>query len=345
MRGVRAIRGPDGPAKSGQPDDRIDAAASGDGALVLTARPTSIEAGRLVGEQEGRRGVRGVVADNRLEPVAGADRGGVLDFARPDQAGSFSITSPSGELLAVIGEANRKDVRNAVEAARSAFPSWFESAAHLRAQMLYFWAENLATEKERFAEGIAAQTGCVPDKALAEVDQAIGQLFEFGAYADKFGGTVQPVLGRRLVVGLREPVGVVGMRASDNSPLLGLISVLAPAVAMANTVVAVSGKNAMTAMDLVQVIQHSDVPAGVINMLTAQNPDAIAKVLAEHEDVDAIWFFGGSEGGRAIEEASVSNMKQTWVADGGQIDWGRMKSEKLLLKSTQVKNIWVPYGV
>jgi aldehyde dehydrogenase (NAD+) len=80
-------------------------------------------------------------------------------------------------------------------------------------------------------------------------------------------------------------------------------------------------------------------------MLTAQNPDAVAKVLAEHEDVDAVWFFGGSEGGRAIEEASIGNMKQTWVPDGGQIDWYRMKSEKLLLKSTQVKNIWVPYGV
>jgi aldehyde dehydrogenase (NAD+) len=266
-------------------------------------------------------------------------------LARPDQAGSFSITSPSGELLAVVGEANRKDVRNAVEAARAAFPSWFDSAAHLRAQILYFWAENLATEKERFAAGIAAQTGCAPEKALIEAEQAVSQLFEFGAYADKFGGTVQPVLGRRLVVGLREPVGVVGMRASDNSPLLGLISILAPAVAMANTVVAVAGKHAMTAMDLVQVIQHSDVPAGVINLLTAQNPDAIAKVLAEHEDVDAIWFFGGSEGGKAIEEASIGNMKQTWVADGGQIDWSRMKSEKLLLKSTQVKNIWVPYGV
>ncbi|MGA3243162.1 MAG: aldehyde dehydrogenase family protein [Bacteroidota bacterium] len=266
-------------------------------------------------------------------------------LTRPDQAGSFSVTSPSGELLAVVGEANRKDVRNAVEAARAAFPSWFESAAHLRAQILYFWAENLATEKERFAAGLAAQTGCAPEKALAEVDQAISQLFEFGAYADKFGGTVQPVLGRRLVVGLREPVGVIGMRASDNSPLLGLISILAPAIAMANTVVAVSGKHAMTAMDLVQIIQHSDVPSGVINMLTAQNPDAVAKVLAEHEDVDAVWFFGGSEGGRAIEEASISNMKQTWVPDGGQIDWYRMKSEKLLLKSTQVKNIWVPYGV
>jgi aldehyde dehydrogenase (NAD+) len=266
-------------------------------------------------------------------------------LARPDQAGSFSITSPSGELLAVVGEANRKDVRNAVEAARGAFPSWFESAAHLRAQILYFWAENLSVEKERFAAGIAAQTGCTPDAALDEVGRSVSRLFDFAAYADKFGGLVQPVLGRRLVVGLREPVGVIGVRAPDESPLLGLISVLAPAVAMSNTVVAVAGKYAMTAMDLVQVIQHSDVPAGVINLLTAQNPDAIAKVLAEHEDVDAIWSFGNSESSKVAEEASISNMKQTWVSDGEEIDWRNIRSEKLLLKSTQVKNIWVPYGV
>jgi len=266
-------------------------------------------------------------------------------LVRPDQAGSFSITSPSGELLAVVGEANRKDVRNAVEAARGAFPSWFESAAHLRAQILYFWAENLSNEKERFAAGIVAQTGCTMDAALDEVGQSVSRLFDFAAYADKFGGLVQPVLGRRLVVGLREPVGVIGMRAPDDSALLGLISIVTPAIAMSNTVVVVAGKYAMSAMDLVQVIQHSDVPGGVINVLTAQNPDAVAKVLAEHEDVDAIWSFGNSESSKAAEEASISNMKQTWVSDGEQIDWRSIKSEKLLLKSTQVKNIWVPYGV
>ncbi|MFI5252108.1 MAG: aldehyde dehydrogenase family protein [Bacteroidota bacterium] len=266
-------------------------------------------------------------------------------LARPDQAGSYSITSPNGELLAVVGEANRKDVRNAVEAARTAFPSWFQSAAHLRAQILYFWAENLAIEKERFACGIAAQTGCGMEKAVAEVDQTISRIFDFGAYADKFGGTVQPVLGRRMVVGLREPVGVICMRAPDDSPLLGLVSILAPAIAMANTVVAVSGKHALTAMDLVQVIQHSDFPAGVINMLTAQNPNTIAKIFADHEDVDSTWFFGDAEGSKIVEDASISNMKQTWVSDGAVFDWRTIDPQKLLLKSTQVKNIWVPYGV
>ena len=287
--------------------------------------------------------VRGVTTNGNIDRTFRFLIGGKL--ARPDQAGSFSVTSPEGQLLAIVGEANRKDARNAVEAARGALPSWFESAAHLRAQILYFWAENLATEKGRFADGIAAQTGCTLDAARIEVERSISRLFDFAAYADKFGGTVQPVLGRRLVVGLREPVGVIGMRACDESPLLGFIAIVAPALAMANTVVVVAGKHAMTAMDLVQVIQHSDVPPGVLNVLTAQNPDAIAKILAEHEDVDGIWFFGSAEGSKIAEEASTSNMKQTWVSDGQEIDWSSIKSEKLLLKSTQVKNIWVPYGV
>jgi aldehyde dehydrogenase (NAD+) len=135
------------------------------------------------------------------------------------------------------------------------------------------------------------------------------------------------------------------MRAPDDKPLLGIVSIVAPALAMANTVVVVAGKHALTSMDLVQVIQHSDFPAGVINILTAQNSDGIAKVLAEHEDVDAIWYFGGSGGGKSMEECSISNMKQTWIAEAGTINWATIASQKLLLKSTQVKNIWVPYGV
>ena len=171
------------------------------------------------------------------------------------------------------------------------------------------------------------------------------RLFDFAAYADKFGGTVQPVLGRRMVVGLREPIGVIGMRAPDRAPLLGVVTLLAPAVAMANTAVLVAGRHALSAMDLIQVIQHSDVPGGVINMLSAEKPDAAAKILAEHEDVDAIWCFGSASAAKAVEEASISNMKQTWVAAGEGINWSTVSQEKLLLKSTQVKNIWVPYGV
>jgi aldehyde dehydrogenase (NAD+) len=317
------------------------------------------------GREGGREGMYDVLVETQHEDTvnaavaapatpetalpSGVDRtyrfliGGKL--ARPDGAGSFQIASPSGSLLAVVGDANRKDLRNAVEAARNACASWFDSAAHLRAQILYFWAENIAAEKTSFALSIAAQTGASLAAAEAEVDAAVSRLFDFAAYADKFGGTVQPVLGRRMVVGLREPLGVIGMRAPDESPLLGLVSILGPALAMANTAVVVAGRHSLTAMELVQTIQHSDIPSGVINVLTAQNPEALAKELGAHEDIDAVWFFGSADGSKRVEEASISNMKQTWVSNGMPVQWETMRTEKLLLKSTQVKNIWVPYGV
>jgi aldehyde dehydrogenase (NAD+) len=268
--------------------------------------------------------------------------GGAL--VRPDQAASYSIKSSGGEVLGVVGDANRKDVRNAVEAARTAFGSWQYSAAHLRAQILYFFGENLAVEREHFAEGIADQTGRSRETGLLEVDRSVQRIFSAAAYADKFGGTVQPVLGRRLVVGLREPLGVIGLRAADEWPLLGLITPVVFALAMGNTIAAIAGKHAVSALDLVRVMQHSDIPAGVVNMLTAIDPDAVAQTLATHDDVDAIWLFGGAEGSKRAEEGSTSNMKQTWVAGGRPIDWANLPSAKLLQKSTQVKNIWVPYG-
>ena len=159
------------------------------------------------------------------------------------------------------------------------------------------------------------------EAARVEVAASIRRLFDCAAYADKFGGTVQPVLGRRLVVGLREPVGVLGMRAPDESPLLGFVSIVGGALSMANTIVVVAGRHALSAMDLVQVMQHSDIPAGVVNVLTAQDPDAAAKVMAEHEAVDGIWSFGGAEAAKTVEAASVTNMKQTWVSGGRPVNW------------------------
>jgi aldehyde dehydrogenase (NAD+) len=135
------------------------------------------------------------------------------------------------------------------------------------------------------------------------------------------------------------------MRAPDVPALLGLVSTVGHALAMGNTVVMVAGKYALTAMDLVQMVQHSDVPAGVLNILTARDAEAVTRVLAEHEDVDSVWYFGSREGSAMVENVSAGNMKQTWCSHGGPVDWTSMKSERLLLKSTQVKNIWVPYGV
>ncbi|MDP3999225.1 MAG: aldehyde dehydrogenase family protein [bacterium] len=268
-------------------------------------------------------------------------------LARPDGATSFPILSPDDHILGVVGDANRKDVRNAVEAARKAASGWENATAHLRSQILYFLAENLAVQKERFEQVIARQTSCSFSEAGEEVKKSIERLFYYAAYCDKFEGTVQQVPGKMLVVGVKEPMGVLGVRAPDEYPLLGVISTLAPAIAMGNSVVLVAGKYPLSAMDLIQVIQNSDVPAGVVNILTAADPDAMAKVLAEHEDVDAMWHFGSAEGSKAIEEASIGNMKRTWVSNGKPLDWAgsRGESKRFLREATQVKNIWVPFGV
>jgi len=267
-------------------------------------------------------------------------------IARPDGGTSFPVRSPSGAVLGLVGDANRKDVRNAVEAARGAFPGWRGQSAALRGQILFFLAENLANEKERFAKGIADATGRTLPDSRWEVDRSVEHLFHFAAYADKFGGTLQQVSPKMAVLGQREPIGVMGIRVQDTLPLLGLVSVIAPALAMGNTVVAVSGKHALVALDLVQVIQASDVPAGVVNILSAVNPDAVAKVLAEHDDVDSVWYFGPQKGGGEVEAASVSNMKRTWVSSDLFRNWReeRKISMRFLREATQMKNIWVPFG-
>ena len=294
-----------------------------------------------------------LVADVGEEEVEhGIDRthrfliGGKL--VRPDGGMSFPIHSPSGALLGLSGDAGRKDVRNAVEAARSAFEPWRNQSAHTRAQILYFFAENLENEKARFTLAIERQTVCGRELAQNLVEVAVRRLFYYAAFADKFEGTLQPVSPKMMVVGVKEAIGVVGIRAPDHTPLLGLVSAIAPAIVMGNCVVAVVGPDdALLASDLIQVIQNSDVPPGVLNIMSAANPDAIAKVLADHEDVDSVWFFGSREKSTAIEVASASNMKRVWVKEcplGVGLRFAGGEFKKFLREATQVKNIWTPFG-
>src|SRR3989344_6066964 len=258
-------------------------------------------------------------------------------LVRPDGDASFRAYSPFGELAGSAPDANRKDVRNAVEAASKARDSWANTTPHLRAQILKFMAENLSAQKPRFAERVGGY----------EVDLAVKRLFYYAAFADKFEGTVQPVPQRMLVNAVKEPIGAIGIRQPDDVPLLSLATVLGSAMVMGNAVVLVAGKYPLVTLDFIQALQNSDVPAGVVNILSAENPDAVFKTVAEHEDVDAVWFFGSLEGSERVERASGSNMKRVWVSNGKPMDWLRYpeRTKKFLLEATQVKNIWVPYGV
>jgi aldehyde dehydrogenase (NAD+) len=266
--------------------------------------------------------------------------------ARPDQGYSRRILSPSGRGIGESPEGNRKDIRNAVEAAQSAAKSWGRATGHNRGQILYYIAENLSARAEEFAERIDEMIECGGRRAKQEVDASISRLFTYGAWADKYDGAVHSVPIRGVAIAMNEPIGVIGLACPDEYPLLGMISLVGPAIATGNTTIVIPSQTSpLAATDFYSVLETSDVPAGVINIVTGDK-DALAKVLAEHDDVEAMWYFGTRDGVRMTELASASNMKRTW-ATWHERDWLDTKDgegREFLRAATQVKNIWVPYG-
>jgi len=264
---------------------------------------------------------------------------------RPDQGYSRKILSPSGALLAEIADGNRKDIRNAVEAAHAA-SAWARTSGHNRGQVLYYVGENLSQRADEFAERIAAMTGRDHDDARREVEASIARLFSYGAWADKYDGAVHQTPIRGVTLAMNEPIGVMGIACPEEHPLLGFVSLVAPAIATGNTTVAIpSEAHPLAATELYTVLDASDVPAGVINIVTGAK-DALSKILAEHDDVDAMWYFGTREGATEVERASAGNMKRTW-AEWHARDWtdrGQGEGREFLREATQVKNIWIPYG-
>jgi len=267
---------------------------------------------------------------------------------RPDGAYTRTILSAKGKIIGQVGDGNRKDIRNAVEAAHKARTSgWAMRHGFNRSQILYFIAENLDARNAEFVERIVEMTGRTKKSAQAEVDTAVERLFTYAAWADKYGGSVQETTLRGITVGVNEPIGVVGIACPDEMPLLGFISLMAPAIARGNTVVMIpSQKYPLSATDFYQVLDTSDVPDGVVNIVTGDR-DHLTKTLVQHEDVDSVWYFGSAEGSYHVENESAANMKRTWVGYGLPRDWmDREQGEghEFLHESTQVKNIWVPTG-
>jgi aldehyde dehydrogenase (NAD+) len=264
--------------------------------------------------------------------------------ARPDSGYARMIVSPKGKSLGEVGEGNRKDIRNAVEAAHAA-KAWSRSTGHLRAQVLYYTGENLDARRDEFAARISAMTGTSKRDATREVEASVRRLFTYAAWADKWDGAVHSVPIRGVALAMNEPIGVVGVACPDEAPLLGLISLVAPLIATGNTVIVIpSEPHPLAATDLYQVFETSDLPGGVVNIVTGAR-DALAKVLAEHDDVEAMWYCGSDEGVKMVELASASNMKRTFCPTSGA-DWLSDETEgrEFLRESVQVKNIWIPYG-
>lgn len=267
--------------------------------------------------------------------------------ARPDGDYSQVVKSADGRSLGNVSYGNRKDVRNAVEAAHGVAASWGKRAAHNRAQVVYFMAENLEVRRQEFAQEISNMTGGTLDEGLREVDESIARLFHWAAYADKYGGTVQETAFYGATVKIQEPVGTIGIACPDECPLLGFISLFAPAVVRGNTIIIIpSEKYPLSALNLFQVFETSDLPGGVVNIVTG-NRDHLTKYLSEHQNIEAMWYFGSAEGSRFVEAASADNVKRTWVNYGQSRDWfdaEQGKGEEFLYNATESKNIWMPMG-
>ena len=264
--------------------------------------------------------------------------------ARPDSGYSMEVHAADGRLLGEAPLGNRKDIRNAVEAARKAI-GWAKATAHNRAQVLYYCAENLSQRRDEISQRLASVVG--EKQAAAEVDLGIERIFSYAAWADKFDGSVHNPPFRNVALAMNEAIGTVGIICPREAPLLGFLSVVMPALAMGNTVIAVpSEAYPLITGDLYQLFDTSDLPGGALNIVTGYTSQLL-KPLAEHDDVDAIWCFGDESSAAAAKAMSVGNLKQVFTNEGRAIDWFNPKLAEgrwFLEHATQVKNIWVPYG-
>src|SRR6266403_835738 len=218
--------------------------------------------------------------------------------ARPDSGYTIEVRGADGRLLGEAPLGNRKDIRNAVEAARKA-ESWGKATAHNRAQVLYYVAENLSQRREEIAGRLSAVVG--KKQAAEEVQRSVERIFSYAAWADKYEGAVHNPPFRNVALAMHEPVGTVGIVCPADVPLLGLLSLVMPAIAMGNTVVAIPSETyPLIISDLYQVFETSDLPAGFVYMVSGRTTELL-KVLAEHDDVDAIWSFAGEASSAAAK--------------------------------------------
>ena len=266
--------------------------------------------------------------------------------SRPDGGYSSVIKSSDGTYIGEVSKGNRKDIRNAVEAAHAS-KAWANRTGHSRAQVLYYLAENLAIRQEEFANRIVQMTNQSKADARKEVDLSIERIYTYAALADKYDGQVHSTVQRNVTLAMPEALGVMAIVCPDEFPLLGFISTVIPAITMGNNVVVIPSETApFSATDFYQILETSDVPAGTVNIVTGSKED-LSKVLAKHDDVDGIWYFGSREGSKHIEFLSTDNMKRSWVNYGKYRNWldkSHGEGEDFLRRASQIKNIWIPYG-
>jgi len=265
---------------------------------------------------------------------------------RPDGGYSQAAYDATGKVIAEIPTGNRKDIRNAVEAARAA-TGWGVMTAHNRAQVIYYIAENLSARSDEFVQRISQLSGKDEAEAEAELDLCIRRIYTYAAMADKYDSQVHATPFRNVTLAMKEPLGVIGIVAPEEAGLLGFVSTVMPAIAMGNRVVVVPSRHyALLATDFYQVLDTSDLPGGVINIISGDQ-EVLAEVLAKHYDIEGMWYWGSRQGSRMVEEEAAATMKRTWVNYGLHHDWEdgeQGQGESFLRKATEIKNIWIPYG-
>jgi acyl-CoA reductase-like NAD-dependent aldehyde dehydrogenase len=267
-------------------------------------------------------------------------------FPRSESGRSYPVTGPGGAVLAHAARASRKDARDAVVAARKAVPGWSGATAYNRGQVLYRVAELLQGREAQFRDEVVKNEGLSLPDAEQAVSEAIGRWVWYAGWPDKvaqIAGSANPVAGPYFNFSVPEPTGVVAVVAPAASSLLGLVSVLAPVIATGNTTVVVASEPApLPAITLTEVLATSDVPAGVVNVLTGYTAE-LAPVLAAHMDVNAIDLTGVAAGDRAeLERLAAGNVKRVFAAEE---DWTAPPSTARMLAFLEIKTVWHPVGV
>ena len=265
---------------------------------------------------------------------------------RPDGGYSFPLNAVNNSFICDIAQANRKDVRDSVEIAAKSFAKQLSNFN--RSQILFYLAENLQQREKTFVDLLVALCGSSPVNASKEFSQSCERLFYYAAMADKFEGNVHNPPMRGLTLAMKEPLGVMTSILSNDSPLLNLVTVMGSVFSTGNTNIIVPGqKTSLIATELYQVLDTSDVPGGYVNILTAKENE-LNKTLSQHENIEGIWYFGADSAQRSeIVKNTTSNIKRYWCPEEKHLDWANVSEEFLnefLYQSTQVKNIWIPYG-
>ena len=265
---------------------------------------------------------------------------------RPDGGYSFPIYSSSNKFICDVANANRKDVRNCVEIASNIYTKQLSNFN--RSQILYYLAENLEQRQQNFVNLLSNLSGISLSEAKKEFNISCERIFYFASMADKFEGVVHNPPIRGITLAMKESLGVIATILNNDNPLLSLITVIGSCFATGNSNIIIPGeKTSLIATELYQVLDTSDVPGGYINVLTSKT-DQLNQTLSQHENIEGIWYFGDSVKSRTnIIKNTVSNLKRYWCPEEKNIDWFDSSEEFLnefLYQSTQIKNIWIPYG-